>query len=171
MAIRAVCTARCLSDQFRIPGLQGASPDVEHQARKNHVQNLELDLLTSLVGEGPAHVWQEWVAQADLPEPIEMLTKTWEPNPKRLDWTFSCLASMTQFIKTRSRQEQLTYGKAAWKNLSLCIQAGLMDLCAEPSIALLEAKLGGRFVDLPKDVLVACEDAMLELSKNGISDL
>jgi hypothetical protein len=177
MGLRAMCTARCLQDQF-VTSLGRSddkrSPDetarLLARAQRSKVEMIQHEILKSLVGEGPANEWQTWVAEADLPEPTEMLTQGFTPKSDRLDWTLACLTSMTEFVKTRQRADQLRYAEAAWKILMKCIKFGQADLVITHTQALLGAGLGRGRQDIPKAVEEAADNVVFDLTEMGYEE-
>lgn len=159
MGLRALCTARCLADQF-----PGAGP--------GRIEALEYDLLCCLVGQGPAQMWQAWIAESDLPSPTDMLTKGWKPDEKRLDRTVVCLTTITEFIKTRPRSEQIVYAVNAWKILQETMNVGLGDLILVPAQTLLNQGLGRTGIskgDITPDLKKISDDVTFELSSKKLT--
>ena len=106
---------------------------------------LETQFLEACVGKGPVKEWTEWVSKADLPTPIDMLTKGWKPNPARLDVMNASLTSMTTWLADLSRKDKnlaIPYGEAAWAIIDSVIAIGKKDIALRPASTLVTADLG-----------------------------
>lgn len=136
----------------------------------NSDPSLELELVSSLVGEAASVQWAEWIAKADLPKPIDMLTKGWDPDPLRLDKTIAALTSMTQFVKSRAdREEAMRLAEPAWRLLLKTIKAGKPDLVVNCAQTLIRSKLGRR--DTTPNLTQAAESVIHDLAVGEFSSL
>lgn len=105
-------------------------------------KELEQEFVEALVGEGCAVEWMEWVAEADLPHPMEMLTKGWSPNKQRLDINIAALSAMTNYVRARpTREEQVRLATPAWHLLKKTMEANLSDQVVNQAQLLLRSQL------------------------------
>ena len=133
---------------------------------------VEDELVECLVGEGPATEWLTYKAKADLPDPVDMLTKGWKPNKKRLDITQASLASMSQYLKSRAevdRNEAIGLSARAWNLLKATMDANMADIAAKHAQTLVKARLGRHNTN--SVTAEAAEEVIFVLSKQGYTSL
>jgi hypothetical protein len=112
-------------------------------------RSLEAVLLEACVGKGPVKEWTEWVSKADLPTPVDMLTKGWTPDPTRLDTMMASLVSMVRWVAdmapgkdTKKLELQHKYAIAAWAIIGSVIDIKKKDIVLRPASILVTAELG-----------------------------
>jgi len=121
MAGRAIATVRCL-------GLP---------------KQLETILVQGLVGEGASTEWAAWEADADLPDPLDVLEKGWKVDSKRLDRSIAVCGSFTALVVgTTDKSERVRLAALAWERLFDMTEAGLTDIAGRAVRVLINKKLG-----------------------------
>lgn len=118
--IRGLATARCLS----MPS------------------DIEPRIVSGLVGDGIVREWVEWVAKADLPSPIDMLTKGWHPDEHRMDITIAAMTSMTMWVcGINDSQAQSDYAASGWEIIDKILKIGQPDVAVRSASAFTTAGL------------------------------
>jgi hypothetical protein len=131
-------------------------------------QAIELEFAQSLVGKGAASAWSEWMVKADLPDPLDMLTKGWKPDRKRLDRTVASLTAMTEYLKgltVTHRKDAVDLAEAAWCILGDTLAGNMGDLVVNPAQTLVLSKLG--IVETTVQTTEAASDVIFDLTKKG----
>lgn len=136
MALRCVATAEILEEK-----------------------ELGLELLSAAVGPGFAVEWAAWVAQANLPDPEEMLKHGWKPDKKRLDIAMAGYSSAISYaLSKKDKEEQKKYAILAWKLLQgPCLRDGLSDIALAPAASLMRAgysyQAGGEIAEVSQEII------------------
>lgn len=140
-AMRGITTARSLKNAFRVdvkPVMKDGQQDTTETtmriaaALKAKCAQLQRHIVDSLVGPESALIWHTWVRDADLPSPVEMLTKGWSPDTKRLDRTHACISTLTEYMRTLSRAEALANGDAYVSILENMVKENFADMIVRP---------------------------------------
>lgn len=141
-------------------------------ARCLGLQEVEDEFVESLVGSGPATVWAEHKAKADLPNPRSMLTKGWKPDKKRLDRTIAALVAMAEYLRnyaTEDRQDAVQLSANAWSILKDTMDAKLGDIVVGPAQVLVRARLGR--AETNATTAAAAERVIYELTQAGFTGM
>lgn len=122
MALRLVATCNALADSERNFKLLGT------------------DFVRACVGDARAVAWAEWVAHANLPDPMQMLQNGWEPDKRRLDIAHAAYSAATAFaLGIQDKAEQRRHVILAFKLLTTADKHGLADIVLAPAKSLMEA--------------------------------
>lgn len=129
---------------------------------------LGVDLLSASVGVGFAASWMEWVAQANLPSPEDMLNKGWEADKKRLDIAVAAYSSAISYaLSKKDKVEQRKLAILAWRLLRVpALEQNLADVALAPAAALMRA---GYSTIAGPDVAQVAEDIIFKLGDSGLS--
>lgn len=130
-------------------------------------KELENEIVEGCVGEGVLPEWIEWVAKADLPDPLDMVTKGWIPDTDRLDITCAALISLISWVTglPTSQPNRLTYAANSWRLLHDVMEAGIPDLAVQPASALVSSDLAITAKDA--DLRRASKEVILWLGKEN----
>ena len=103
-------------------------------ARKLHAMAMALgydaedtrSLIAGCVGDGPAVEFLAYVADADLPDPEELLAKpeTFAPSPGRVDRTVAALTAVVGAVDQAFTEPRWT---AAWQIIATCVNSDQAD--------------------------------------------
>jgi len=107
------------------------------------------DFVQACVGEGAAAELAEYIKEANLPDPLDMLISGWKPDKRRLDIVFAAYASMAAFITTQPESEKKRLGPNAWKRLKEAQELGLTDLVISPARVMV---IGGLRPDVSPEI-------------------
>lgn len=143
---RAIATSRCM----------------------NMPKELENEIVQGCVGDTVLREWIEWVAKADLPDPLDMLNKGWIPDPDRLDIVIAALTSLVTWVtKLKKGVDQTKYAAGTWDLLKPVIEMGSPDLAVRPATILIESDLANTSRDAT--LKQAAKSIILELGREGLS--
>jgi hypothetical protein len=96
-------------------------------------ERTKIDLIHALCGPAASAQWADWVDDAQVPTPEDMLTKGYEPNTKRLDITYTAVSGMTMYMDRLCQQEKAKAAELAPRAWDICrtlLDSGLADLAA-----------------------------------------
>ena len=130
---------------------------------------IEQDIVLSLCGDAAATQWYTWNQEADLPHPLDMITKGWTPNKQRLDRTMAALSAMTEFVVRKERADALAHAMGAWRVLIAAVKVGHGDIAATFIGKMIKANLGRK--DTPKGVADAATEALNLIADKGLVQL
>lgn len=136
-------------------------------------EEIEQMLVAACVGEGVGIEWAAWKAAADLPTPLDVLTKGWEPDVDRLDRTLAVSSGITSFVLHQvDQQQKYNYATQAWNWFTKTIKDhGLGDIVAPQCQTLLTAGLGGTRSKSPDILKKAARPALIALDDMGLTQL
>jgi hypothetical protein len=99
--------------------------------------DIEPRIVAGLVGDSIMSEWVEWVTKADLPSPIDMLTKNWFPDEHRMDITIAAMTSMTMWVCSINDdpQAQSDYAAAGWGIIDKILEIGQPDVAVRSASA------------------------------------
>ena len=121
MAGKSVATVRCL----------GMDP------------RLEQYLVEACVGLGAAQEWQTFLANADLPNPRDVLINGWPIDKTRLDKVMAVFHSVTSLVLgVANPQEKFQMATLEWMRLQDLLNAGMLDIAAKYAQTLTRNNLG-----------------------------
>jgi hypothetical protein len=104
----------------------------------------------------------------DLPDPLEMLTKGWTANRRRVDITIAALSAMAAFVKSQTPGKVRNgYAVNAWKILSETAGSGMPDAIVIPSKVLIDEGFTATGSEDPA-VRAAATPAILKARKLGL---
>jgi hypothetical protein len=127
--------------------------------------SLEALLIESCVGEGAANEYIAWSANADLPDPREVLEKGWKL-PRQLDRIHAVYAAITALvIDEQEGAERYRLATQAWKRLQDLNDAGHLDLTCTHAQALITDGLGPVQPGVPKDLKEVAEQVVLKIGR------
>jgi len=146
MAMRASATSRCLD-------------------RGDTVNHL---LIEAAIGEGASIEFLSYLANADLPDPMDVLVNGWKIDTDRLDRSMAVSTGFTALVLgTRDAAEQTKLATLAWLRYAEYLKAGMADIVMEHMDALVADDLGYASKNLKlKD---AAEKVIFELGKSPVS--
>jgi len=132
-------------------------------------KELENEIVQGCVGEGAMGEWIEWMAKADLPDPLDVLTKGWIPDPERLDVTVAVLISTVTWVTSlpSGSSDRIKYATANWGVLQEVIAAGIPDLAVGPASMLVTSDLANTAKDVKLQKVA--KDVILKLGREGLS--
>lgn len=115
------------------------------------------DLVSASVGPGMGTEWAAWVAEANLPDPEDVLENGWTPNRARLDIAVAVYSSAIAWALSKTdKVEQRRSALKAWGLLNSADQHKLVDLALSPAAALMTAgyttKAGADFMAVARDL-------------------
>ncbi len=120
------------------------------------------ELVGACIGKGLAAQWAEWIAKADLPDPVKVLNEGWKPDKARIDRTYAVYGSMASYVVNRPDvAERKKLAPKAYKLLIDLFEAKQADLVVDPMQTLVESGLG------PK----SCKEAHDLFVKMGMSEI
>jgi hypothetical protein len=147
MAARAFATVRAVGENDRLAHL----------------------FIEGAVGTGPAAEFLQYIAEADLPDPKDVLEKGWKIDTKRLDRTIAVTASVVSFIVgTKQHAERLKYAELAWGYLHQLCDTKLTDTAVVGANVLINEGFGPATKNLPASLVKAAEPVMLTLAKSPL---
>lgn len=126
-------------------------------------------LITGGVGQGAARALITYERDADLPDPIDMLTKGWPVDTRRLDITMAAYSTMVSYVTGRpDRKEQLELAVPCWEMLLQLVdgRSGLADIAVPQVDALVEATLARNSKN--KEILEAAKKVYVPLGLSNI---
>lgn len=122
--------------------------------------------LEAACGEKMAIDWATYRIDADLPDPMVMLTKGWKPDKARIDRTMAAYMGCATFVIGRTKKEErVQLAGPLWELFGGLLEAGLGDLalqCAIPTTrAGLNLNMGGASGKIVQRVMVDFDKAGL----------
>jgi len=127
------------------------------------------ELVAACIGNKAAIDWETWVNDADLPDPLDMLTKGWRPDKDRLDRTQAAFSSAISYTMSRpDKADRLLLAPKAWGLLTTLADAGLADIALPASRSLVQAGFGS---SSSKEVAQVARPLMLRFGNSGYDDL
>lgn len=133
-------------------------------------QDLMEHFMAACIGEPVAVMWGEWVAKANLPTPLEVVTNIWTPDAKRLDRTVAVLTAMSGFVVNEpDKIKQERYAIGAWKVIEKARKLEMLDLVVVPARKLHAAKLSTNATS--KEVKEAARPSMYEIGITEIAEI
>jgi len=146
MAMRASATSRCLD-------------------RGDTVNHL---LIEAAIGEGASIEFLSYLANADLPDPMDVLVNGWKIDTDRLDRSMAVSTGFTALVLgTRDAAEQTKLATLAWLRYAEYLKAGMADIVMEHMDALVADDLGYASKNLK--LKEAAEKVIFELGKSPVS--
>ncbi len=126
---------------------------------------LEALLIEACVGEGASAEYLAWAANADLPDPREVLEKGWKL-PRQLDRIHAVYSAMTALvIDEQDPKERMRLGTLAWKQLAVLNNEGHLDLTCSHAQALLQDNLGPHSSDATTELKDISQQVILKLGR------
>jgi hypothetical protein len=105
-------------------------------------QNVSYKLIEGCVGEGAAFDYSNWVRNANLPHPEDVIQKGWVPDVRRPDVAFAVVASVNQYVVSiQEREPQVHAAIGAWKLYQNLITANMGDMTVSAAQVLVHKKL------------------------------
>lgn len=145
MAMRANATARCL----------GRSDSITHL------------MIEAAVGEGAALEFIEYLSKADLPDPMDVLTRGWKIDTQRLDRSMAVATGFTALIiGTKDKDERIKLAIKAWQLYGEYLKAGLADLVMDHLNSMANEQLAVSDHKSPA-LKEAAEKVLFELGKSS----
>jgi hypothetical protein len=121
------------------------------------------------VGAGPAAEFIQYIAEADLPDPKDVLDKGWAIDNKRLDRTIAVTASVISYVTSMKVQaDRLKYAELTWKFLHKLCDTKLADTAMIGAEVLINEGFGPATKNLPPSLVKAAEPVMLIFAKSSI---
>jgi len=152
MALRCVATCHALADS------------------ENNFKVLGTDFVRACVGEGLAVSWAEWVAYANLPDPMDMLQNGWKPDKRRLDIAMAAYSSAIAFaLSITDRVEQRKHVILAWKLLNIADAEGLADMALAPAKSLMDAGYKSTAAGQDTELFTVSKTLTLKFGKTGMA--
>jgi hypothetical protein len=127
---------------------------------------LEQTLIDGFVGP-PALTFIRWLKEQDLPSPVDVLTKGWEPDQDRLDRTYAVYNGLAAYVTGLKDLQRVDSAVLAWRRLESLIEAGLGDMAITPAKIMAGAKLGRDSGD--KRLVDACAPMLRYLAKSSLA--
>jgi hypothetical protein len=132
----------------------------------NMPSDAEPKIVGGLIGESVMSEWVEWVAKADLPDPIDMLTKGWKPDEHRMDITIAAMTAMTMWVVgLKDPKAQSDYAALGWGVVDEILKIGQPDVAVRSASAFTTAGLAHENAN-PK-LAQKAHDTILELGRKG----
>lgn len=142
-AARAITTCRCL-------GLD---------------DNVRDAFVEGCVGAGAATALAAWLADADVPDPADMIANGWEPDKKRLDRTIAAYTGLISHVNgLRTKEKKLEAGPGAWRCLRQSMDAGMFDITLPMAQSLVNAGLDSKS---SPEIKAELAPIMTRLAKGG----
>ena len=122
-------------------------------------QDVQDEFFEACVGKKAATDWAIWRHEADLPDPLDMLTNGWKPNKQRLDISMAAYGSAVAYVIGRSNPEQRKeLAIPMWDLLGGAVGAGIADIAYSCAQGLVRNKLGlsvgGQLAETAKKVML-----------------
>jgi hypothetical protein len=132
---------------------------------------LEDLFIESCVGEGAMQEFAEYRAEADLPDPKDVLINGWKIQPARLDKCYAIYNSIVAYTcSVEDKSERFRMAELAWKRIDEAVKKEkLADLVGKPARMLIRAKLGMR--DTPPSLAKISQETMVTLGLSKATDL
>jgi hypothetical protein len=109
-------------------------------------------VIEGCVGGAAAGDFQVWIKDANLPDPVTVLSGGWTPDPRRLDVAFAVLASTTQFVLgLPQRDVAINSAAGLWRLYKSYIDQNMGDLTVSSAQTLVRKKLGRDDHEILKD--------------------
>lgn len=98
-----------------------------------------LEFISACVGPGPAAAWAEWTAEANMPDPEEMLKNGWTPDKRRLDICFAAYGQAIAWTLARpDKDERAKWAIRAWALLTEAWEKhGMLDCACAAAVPLM----------------------------------
>lgn len=134
----------------------------------NMNKELEEIMAAGIVGQGPAIEFMNYIAQADLPKPEDVLENGWKIDENRLDRVYAVYASIVSYTKEiRDKEKKYQMAELVWKRLSELINANFADLAMRGANQMI--KLGLARKGTPDSLKQACEPVIFEIGNRGLA--
>jgi hypothetical protein len=132
---------------------------------KQHLLNV---LLSGCLGKGVALELQTWLADADLPDPIDVIKGKWSPDIKRLDRVVAAYTSTTSYILSeRDVKNRQDMAVDYWSALKVGMDNGASDIIKNMAQALVTNGLGRK---VNSAMSVAATPVLVKLAKDGFGE-
>ncbi len=127
--------------------------------------------ITAAVGEAASTAFFEYVMNANIPSPLEVLEGKYKIDTDRLDVVFAAYTGAVAFVTQRpSRADKEKYAGKAWRVIKNLFDAQLADMAVPAAQALLEAELGRKKLTDRNDIAAATE-VLATLAKKGVQSI
>lgn len=128
--------------------------------------------VAACVGEAAAVVWSEWLSKADLPHPHDVVTKGWDPDPRRIDRNVAVFSSITEYVIAQTNpQLKEEYAIGAWKVFEKAKNKGLLDTIVQFAQKFRKEGLTADKTRSSPAVAAAARSTILELGVSGIAEI
>lgn len=153
MALRAVTTVRILETTLDDKGKEIISP-------------LEDVFVEAACGQKMAVDWAAYRADADLPDPLDMLTKGYTLD-RRMDRMMASIGGMTAYVLGRTKKEEREdLAGPAWEICLKLVEAGFSDIAMTNSKAMARQGLNMDQIQGPSGKII--KKVMAEYGKKGL---
>lgn len=129
-------------------------------------QELEGEIVESLVGEEAGEAWSEWAAKANLPKPEKMLAEKWRYDRLRIDISMAAIANMAKYVIDLPYKDAVKAAIPAWDILLHVITDGNADLATESTQLFIRNRLGRKHHG-NADLSAAAEKVITALDAGG----
>ena len=135
---------------------------------ENDYKLLGTEFVGGCVGKGLAVSWAEWVAYANLPDPVKMLEDGWKPDKRRLDIAMAAYSSAVAYaLSIPEKVEQRKYVLLAWKLLNVADADGLSDMALAPAASLMAAGYRATSAGQDKELFEVAKGLTFKFGKTG----
>ena len=129
-------------------------------------EDIQDEFFTACCGEAAAVDWAAYRADADLPDPEDMLKNGYKPDRTRLDKTLASVGCAASFVIGRTTlDERKQYAEPMWGIIENLLDSGLGDIGAPIAQGLVRNKLGSQ---VGGACAVLVKKLMLRMGKAGI---
>lgn len=100
-------------------------------------------VIEACVGPGSATAFLEYMREADIPKPMDVLDGKYKVNPDRLDIVLAAYTGAIAYVQQRTdRAEKIDLAVKAWGSMRQLFEARLADIAVTPSEVLIQNHLG-----------------------------
>lgn len=125
-------------------------------------------LLAGCLGPGVASEFEVWMAQSDLPDPLDVIAGRWSPDIRRLDRVVAAYTTATAMIlQQEDKKVQRDMALDYWRALKIGMDQGAADIVKNMAASLVTSGLGR---SAGADMAAASQPVQVMLAKSGFGD-
>jgi len=139
-------------------------------------EDVMLDFITALVGQGASSEFATWLREANLPNPEDVLKNGWTPDKLRIDRNYAIYTSMTTYVLgIKEEDKRLKAVAQTYAVLETACDSGVKDLIAPHVAQLVSRGYGTNMIHNPdpekKNVGTVAARLMAKLGKTKIGQV
>jgi hypothetical protein len=153
-ALRAATTVRILETKK------------DEKTGKDIISPLEDVFIEAACGEKMAVDWAVYRHEANLPDPLDMLTKGWTPDTSRIDRTMAAYGACASFVIGRPKKEEREqYAAPLWESFMKLLELGMGDIALQVAVPTAKAGLN---MNTPGPAGKMAQKVMAEFAKKKL---